>query len=158
MHPMLRNVVIGMVALIIAGALTALALSGRDSDLSVLGLLGAGIIGALVGLFLYAQGWVWGSRAARQRDTGQAVLIAVGAGIMALVAAVGLVLWRRVQSASADARAGAAAALAVWTVIAGHGLVDSFLSFTTTYVTFALAGGWALSRGLVEGVRHAHRI
>jgi hypothetical protein len=90
MHPMLRNVVIGMVALIIAGALTALALSGRDSDLSVLGLLGAGIIGAVVGLFLYAQGWVWGSRAARQRDTGQSVLIAIGAGVMALVAAVAI--------------------------------------------------------------------
>jgi hypothetical protein len=90
--------------------------------------------------------------------------VLAGAGVVglsalvALVAAAGLVLWRRVQSASADARAGAAAALAVWTVIAGHGLVDSFLSFTTTYVTFALAGGWALSRGLVEGVRHAHRI
>ncbi len=88
MHPMLRNVVIGVVALIIAGALTALALTGRDSDLSVLALLAAGIIGALVGLFLYGQGWVWGSRAARQRATGQAVLIAVGAGLMALVAAV----------------------------------------------------------------------
>ena len=88
MHPMLRNVVIGVVALIIAGALTALALSGRDSDLSVLALLAAGIIGALVGLFFYGQGWVWGSRAARQRATGQAVLIAIGAGLMALVAAV----------------------------------------------------------------------
>ena len=85
---MLRNAVIGVVALIIAGALTALALTGRNSDLSVLALLAAGIIGALVGLFLYGQGWVWGSRAARQRETGQAILIAVGTGLMALVAAV----------------------------------------------------------------------
>ncbi|HEX7172279.1 MAG TPA: hypothetical protein VF365_06710 [Candidatus Limnocylindria bacterium] len=90
MHPMLRNVVIGVVGLIIAGALTALALVGRDSDLSVLALLAAGIIGALIGLFLYSQGWIWGSRAARQRDTGQAVLIAMGAGVMALVAAVAI--------------------------------------------------------------------
>jgi len=90
MHPMLRNVVIGVVGLIIAGALTALALLGRDSDLSVLGLLAAGIIGALVGMFFYSQGWVWGSRAARQRETGQAVLIAIGAGLMALVAAVAI--------------------------------------------------------------------
>jgi uncharacterized membrane protein YeaQ/YmgE (transglycosylase-associated protein family) len=88
MHPMLRNVVIGLVGLIIAGALTALALLGRDSDLSVLGLLAAGIIGALVGLFLYSQGWVWGARAARQHETGQSILIALGAGVMALVAAV----------------------------------------------------------------------
>jgi uncharacterized membrane protein YeaQ/YmgE (transglycosylase-associated protein family) len=90
MHPMLRNVVIGVVGLIIAGALTALALLGRDSDLSVLALLAAGIIGALVGLFLYSQGWIWGSRAARQRETGQSVLIAMGAGVMALVAAVAI--------------------------------------------------------------------
>ena len=90
MHPMLRNTVIGVVGLIIAGGLTALALLGRDSGLSVLALLAAGIIGALIGLFMYSQGWVWGSRAARQRDTGQAVLIAVGAGLMALVAAVAI--------------------------------------------------------------------
>jgi len=90
MHPMLRNVVIGVVGLIIAGALTALALLGRDSDLSVLGLLAAGIIGAVVGIFFYSQGWIWGSRAARQRETGQAFLIAIGAGLMALVAAVAI--------------------------------------------------------------------
>lgn len=90
MHPLMRNVVIGVVALIIAGALTALALLGTDSDLSVLALLAAGIIGALVGGFLYAQGWIWGSRAARQRSQGQAVLIAFGAGLMALVAAAAL--------------------------------------------------------------------
>jgi hypothetical protein len=90
MHPLMRNVVIGVVALIIAGALTALALLGTDSDLSVLALLAAGTIGTLVGGFLYAQGWIWGSRAARQRSHGQAVLIAVGAGLMALVAAAAL--------------------------------------------------------------------
>jgi uncharacterized membrane protein YeaQ/YmgE (transglycosylase-associated protein family) len=90
MHPMLRNVVIGVVGLIIAGALTALALVGRDSDLSVLGLLAAGVIGALVGLFLYSQGWIWGARAARQHETGQSILIALGAGVMALVAAVAI--------------------------------------------------------------------
>ena len=90
MHPMLRNTVIGLVGLIIAGALVALALLGRDSDLSVLGLLAAGVIGALIGLFLFSQGWVWGSRAARQRQTGQSVLIAIGGGLMALVAAIAI--------------------------------------------------------------------
>jgi len=90
MHPLLRNIVIGIVGLIIAGALTALALLGRDSDLSILALLAAGVIGTLIGLFLYSQGWTWGSRAARRRETGQSVLIAIGGGVMALIAAVAL--------------------------------------------------------------------
>jgi hypothetical protein len=90
MHPLLRNVVIGIVGLIIAGALTALALLGRDSDLSILALLAAGVLGTLIGLFLYSQGWTWGSRAARRRETGQSVLIAIGGGVMALIAAVAL--------------------------------------------------------------------
>jgi len=90
MHPMIRNVVIGAVGLIIASALTALALLVPDSDLSVLGLLAAGTIGALIGSFFYVQGWIWGSRAARRRSHGQAVLIAIGGGLMGLVAAAAL--------------------------------------------------------------------
>ena len=90
MHPLLRNVVIGIVGLIIAGALTALALLGEDSELSILALLAAGVLGTLIGLFLYSQGWTWGSRAARRRETGQSVLIAIGGGAMALIAAVAL--------------------------------------------------------------------
>jgi uncharacterized membrane protein YeaQ/YmgE (transglycosylase-associated protein family) len=90
MHPLLRNVVIGIVGLIIAGALIALALLGRDSDLSILALLAAGVLGTLIGLFLYSQGWTWGSRAARRRETGQSLLIAIGGGVMALIAAVAL--------------------------------------------------------------------
>ena len=90
MHPLLRNVVIGIVGLLIAGALIALGLVARDSDLSILAMAVAGILGAGVGLFLYSQGWIWGSRAARQRETGQSVIIAVGAGFMALVAAAAL--------------------------------------------------------------------
>jgi hypothetical protein len=89
-HPLLRNTVIGIVGLIIAGGLAALALLGRDTDLSILALLAAGIIGTLIGLFLYLQGWTWGSRAARRRAGGQAVLIALGGGVMAVVAAVAL--------------------------------------------------------------------
>jgi hypothetical protein len=89
-HPLLRNTVIGIVGLIIAGGLTALALLGRNTDLSILALLAAGIIGTLIGLFLYLQGWTWGSRAARRREGGQAVLIALGGGVMAVVAAVAL--------------------------------------------------------------------
>ena len=90
MHPLLRNAVIGIVGLIIAGALTALALIGSDPDLSVIALLTAAVLASGVGLFLYAQGWTWGSRAARRREAGTSLLIAVGAGVMALVAAVAL--------------------------------------------------------------------
>lgn len=90
MHPLLRNIVIGIVGLIIAGGLTALALLGKDSDLSVLAMLAAAVLGLLIGLFLYSQGWLWGSRAARRRAHGQSVLIAIGGGIMALIAAVAL--------------------------------------------------------------------
>jgi len=89
-HPLLRNVIIGMVGLIIAGGLAALALVGRDADLSVLALLAAAILGTLIGLFLYSQGWIWGSHMARRRRGGQAALVALGGGLMALVAAVAL--------------------------------------------------------------------
>ena len=88
MHPLLRNVIIGIVGLIIAGGLSALALLGQNTDLSIIALLAAAILASLIGLFLYSQGWVWGARAARQHETGQSILIALGAGIMVLVAAV----------------------------------------------------------------------
>ena len=90
MHPLLRNAVIGLVGLIIAGALTALALLNQDSDQAVLALLAAGVIGALVGLFLFSEGWIWSSRAARGHRAGASVVIAIGGGLMALVAAVAL--------------------------------------------------------------------
>jgi hypothetical protein len=89
-HPLLRNVVIGIVGLIIAGGLTALAVVGRNADLSVLALLAAAILGSLIGLFLYSQGWIWGTRMARRRQGGQSILVAIGGGLMALVAAIAL--------------------------------------------------------------------
>jgi hypothetical protein len=90
MHPLMRNTVIGVVGLIIAAALVALALLGRNSELSILAMVAAGIVGTAVGLFLYSQGWVWGSRAARRREAGTSVLVALGGGVMAIVAAVAL--------------------------------------------------------------------
>jgi hypothetical protein len=86
----MRNVIIGIVGLIIAGGLTTIAVLARNSDLSVLALLAAAILGTLVGLFLYSQGWIWGSRMARRRQGGQSVLVAIGGGLMAFVAAVAL--------------------------------------------------------------------
>jgi hypothetical protein len=92
MHPLLRNSIIGAVGLIIAGGLVTLALIGRDSDLSILAMLVAGILGTLIGLFLYSQGWIWGSRAARQRDYPQSFVMAAGGGLMGIVAGVALAL------------------------------------------------------------------
>lgn len=86
MHPLLRNLVIGLVGLIIAGALTALALVGQ----SIPAMLAAAALGLAVGIFLFAQGWIWGSDAARRHQTANSVLIAIGGGLAALIAAVAL--------------------------------------------------------------------
>jgi hypothetical protein len=61
-----------------------------------------------------------------------------------------LARWRAARPAHAAA---AAACCAVWLAVAGHGLVDTFLSFTTTYVMFALAAGLALA-----DYEHANRV
>jgi hypothetical protein len=90
MHPFARNVVIGVVALLIAAALSALAFAGDDSGLSVLAMLGSSLIAAGVGLFLFAQGWIWSQRAYRSRGAGMALAIAVCGGVMILLAAVAL--------------------------------------------------------------------
>ena len=90
MHPLLRNVVISAVALIIAGALSALALLGRDSQLSVLGMLASVLLAALVGIFLFAQGWIWGARAARRGYPGRSMAIALAGGLMIIFAAAAL--------------------------------------------------------------------
>ena len=78
--------------------------------------------------------------------------------LLVVMAVAATTLWRRLTAAADDTHVGAAVAMVLWVVIAGHGLVDSFLSFTTTYVTFAIAGGWAVSRGLVQGAGDAHRV
>jgi hypothetical protein len=90
--------------------------------------------------------------------------VLAGAGVPGLLAllwltaATGLALARRVRDAARDTHTAAVAAFALWMVIAGHGLVDSFLAFTPTYVSFAVAGGWSLSPGLAGGEPHAHRV
>jgi len=75
-----------------------------------------------------------------------------GAGVLGLAALVwffgvwGLSLLHRCRNAPSEALMPAAAALAAWLTIAGHGLVDSFLSFTTTYLSFAVVLGLSFSR------------
>jgi hypothetical protein len=86
MHPFVRNVVIGVVGLIIAGGLAALAVLGEDSSTSVLGMVGAGLISTAVGVFLFVQGWVWSQRAYRHGSTGRSVAIALGGGLMIVLA------------------------------------------------------------------------
>ncbi|MCC6618507.1 MAG: hypothetical protein IT341_05630 [Chloroflexi bacterium] len=88
MHPLLRNAVIGAVGLIIAAALAVLGLIGQNPDLSVLALFVAGLLATVVAVFLYAQGWIWGSRSARRHRVGNSVLIAISGGLMAIVGAV----------------------------------------------------------------------
>jgi hypothetical protein len=90
MHPLARNLVIGGVGLIMAGGLTALAVLGRDSGTSVLAMLAAGLLAAAVGIFLFVQGWIWSQRAYRSGSTGRSIGIALGGGLMIVLAAVAL--------------------------------------------------------------------
>jgi hypothetical protein len=90
--------------------------------------------------------------------------VLTGAGVLGLMSFLGLLsalaftLWDRARAAAPEQQVAGSAAMALFVVIAGHGLVDSFLSFTTTYVMFAVAVGWALSPGLQEGASDAHRL
>jgi hypothetical protein len=56
----------------------------------------------------------------------------------------------RLKADSTEAMRLVAASLAAGVAIAAHGLVDSFLTFTSTYVVFAIAAGLLY--------RHAHRV
>ncbi len=87
MHPFLRNVVIGAVGLIIVGGLAVLAILRSDSGTTVLAMLAAGIVAALIGAFLFVQAWIWSRRSARIGRNGRAVAIALVGGLMILLAA-----------------------------------------------------------------------
>jgi hypothetical protein len=91
MHPFARNLIIGAVGLLIAGGLAAIAVLIRDnSSLSILAMLGAGLIGTAVGVFLFVQGWIWSQRAYRRGSTGASLAIALAGGLMIVLAAVAL--------------------------------------------------------------------
>jgi hypothetical protein len=75
-----------------------------------------------------------------------------------LVVATGSALVRRWQAAIGSRAIAISACLAAWFVIVSHGLVDSFLSFTSTYVMFALAAGLAFSPACAPTGCHADRI
>ncbi len=88
MHPYLRMVVIAFVAMIIAGALVALALVGRNTTLSVLALLAAGLVAVVMGGLLFVQSWVWSQRSWREGSRGQALAMALAGGVAIVVASV----------------------------------------------------------------------
>lgn len=90
MHPFVRNVVIGLVGLLIAAGLTAMAVLGENTGLSVGAMLASALIAAGIGVFLFIQGWIWSQRAYRSRSTGMSVTIALGGGLMIVLAAVAL--------------------------------------------------------------------
>ncbi|MEP7040843.1 MAG: hypothetical protein ABI864_04625 [Chloroflexota bacterium] len=90
MHPFLRNVVIGVVGLLIAAALTIMSILSADTDFSVGAMLASALIAVVIGVFLFIQGWIWSQRAYRTRSTGMSVAIALGGGFMILLAALSL--------------------------------------------------------------------
>ncbi|MDP9271311.1 MAG: hypothetical protein M3P14_10140 [Chloroflexota bacterium] len=90
MHPYLRFLVIGLVAMIVAGALVALALVGRNTTISVLALLGAGLIVAAMGGVIFWQSWVWSQRTWRDGSAGRSLGIALVGGLAVVVAATAL--------------------------------------------------------------------
>src|SRR5439155_14757894 len=69
-HPFVRNVVIGVVGLLIAAGLTALSVLSADTAFSVAAMLVSALIAVAIGIFLFIQGWIWSQRAYRSRSTG----------------------------------------------------------------------------------------
>src|SRR3970040_318874 len=90
MHPFLRNVVIGLVGLLIAAGLSTMAILGDDSGLSVAAMLTSSLIAVGIGIFLFIQGWIWSQRAYRSRSVGLSMAIAGGGGLMILLSTVDL--------------------------------------------------------------------
>ena len=90
MHPFARNVVIGIVGLLIAAGLTAMSVLSNDTGFSVAAMLASALIAVVIGAFLFVQGWIWSQRAYRTRSTGMSVAIALGGGFMILLAALAL--------------------------------------------------------------------
>ena len=72
--------------------------------------------------------------------------------LILLVGTAGVALVRRCLRVPPEQLAAAVAMLSAWVMVAGHGLVDSFLTFTTTYLTFAMAAGLAFARAFKSHV------
>jgi hypothetical protein len=90
MHPYVRYLVIGVVAAVVSGALIAVGLLNRDTQVSVWALLAAGLIAIVTGGFLFAVSWVWSQRSWRSGYAGRSAAIAVVGGLAIMVAATAL--------------------------------------------------------------------
>lgn len=88
MHPYLRVLVAALVAMIIAGGLVAVALAGRNTTMSVVALLAAGLLAVLVGGFLFIQSWIWSQRSWNDGLRGRSLAMAFAGGLAIVVAAV----------------------------------------------------------------------
>jgi hypothetical protein len=91
--------------------------------------------------------------------------VLAGMGIFGLLALAWLLgtaahhIWSHWRSANDAAATPWACLLMAWVAIAGHGIVDSFLTFTSTYVIFALTAGLAVAPALDSpGTSDAHRV
>ena len=86
----------------------------------------------------------WDSRV-HANNTYLEVLVGMGAigavALLWLIVAAGRSALARLRAADVETMPLVAAATAACVAIAAHGVVDSFLTFTSTYVVFALAGG-----------------
>ncbi len=63
------------------------------------------------------------------------------AALVWLIVAAGRSIFVRWRAAPPSLTTPLAAIFAVWALVVSHGLVDTFLAFTSTYVTFAIAAG-----------------
>ena len=72
------------------------------------------------------------------------------AAVAWLVMAIGAAVWQQWRAVSAETLPLFAAAAAAIAAIAVHGLVDSFLAFTSTYVVFAIAIGVMFSPAVLK--------
>ena len=90
MHPFVRNLIIAVVGLLIAGGLAAIAVLGGDSGVSVAAMLAAGLIATGIGVFLFVQAWIWSQRVYRRGSTGRSLAIALVGGLVILLTALAL--------------------------------------------------------------------
>ena len=88
MHPYLRVLVAALVAMIIAGGLVAVAMAGRNTTLSVVAILAAGLLAVGVGGFTFVQSWIWSQRTWSDGSRGRSIAMALAGGLAIVVAAV----------------------------------------------------------------------
>jgi hypothetical protein len=90
MHPYLRVLVLALVGILVAGALIALALVGRNTTLSVVALLAAGLLATATGGFVFVMSWVWSQRIWNEGHGGRSLAVVLAGGLGVILAAAAL--------------------------------------------------------------------